>query len=128
VAQAIKTLGNLPADPIGWQAYVAGADAAADVNGIDLTKADYWFVRVKLVVKTSTGAITARLFMSDASNGTGNVHYITGVNDFGSSLTGCQILQGMGNIAQRYLNIDVTLGAAGTFDYEVFATPVATRG
>lgn len=124
-AQAINTLGVIPDYPVANQAYVKGADASADVNGIDLGSAQYWAVTVKMNVKTNTGTLTVALFMSDAANGTGNVHYITDVKTFVSANTGMLLMTGMGNRSQQYLNIDVTIGTATTYDYEVFATPVS---
>lgn len=125
MAQGIKTLGVMPTDPVGWPVRKTDIDKSADVNGIDLGVADYWYVKAKISVKANGGTLTCALFASDAANGTGNIEYITPIVTVPTNGIGPIILEGVMNISQQYLNIDMTIGTSVTFDYEVFASPVS---
>lgn len=128
MAYAITTKAILsPFMAVAWPFHIQLADKSADVinPSVDFGRADYWAVVAKFKLKASNNTVAVTLEFADALAGTGNVNEIASSPAFPSGVLGTRWLVGWGDVSQRYLNVNVTLGGTATFDMDIYGTTLA---
>lgn len=123
---AINTISPVVvANPVANPKRVQYTDLTADSAGTDLGTSNRWAFQALIKVKTSTGTVTASLVFADNLALTTNPVRCGQSGVLGSTLLGTLVLVGVCDDNKQFVGVDVTLGAAATYDAVIYLSPIS---